>query len=345
MRRTAFTLFRRLVPVGLALAAIPGPAGAQGTITLYGIVDAAVEWSNADASRAFLGAGADADSVLRLISGQPGNAKGSRLGVRGAEDLGDGLRAVFAIEHRFGADTGEQANSAFWNGQAWVGLDGGWGRLTAGRQYTPMYNAMIAVDATNDQWYGTLVSSSRYSTRFDNSLEYRTPRWNGLRLLAMAASDENTADVRDQYSVGAIWESKTLVATAAWQRLDAAGANGATVQYSAGFAWRPGTFQLGAGWMSSDPAGGGRRIDYPYLSARVALGAGNLYLNLIGSMFEADQKDSVQYALAYDWPLSKRTKFYVAGSIDTDVRASGTPAGTAVYLDGQRYALGMRHDF
>jgi predicted porin len=63
-------------------------------------------------------------------------------------------------------------------------------------------------------------------------------------------------------------------------------------------------------------------------------------------MYEANQKDSTQYALAFDWPLSKRTKLYAAGSIDTDVRLSGTPTGAApVYLDGQRFSLGMRHDF
>jgi predicted porin len=256
------------------------------------------------------------------------------------------LRAIFAIEHRYNVDTGDQANPAFWNGQAWVGLDGRWGRLSAGRQYTPMFNAMIAVDATADQWYGTLESSSRYATRFDNSLEYRTPSWNGLQLFAMAATDENMQDVRDQYAVSAVWASKTWVASGALQRLDAAGANGATVQYSAAIAWRPGPYQVGAGWISNDPSGGGRRVDYPYLSLRIPVGVGSFYANLVRAMYEANQKDSTQYALAFDWPLSKRTKLYAAGSIDTDVRLSGTPTGAApVYLDGQRFSLGMRHDF
>jgi hypothetical protein len=114
-------------------------------------------------------------------------ALGALYRAGGAEDLGGGLRAIFAIEHRFNVDTGDQANPAFWNGQAWVGLDGQWGRLSAGRQYTPMFNAMIAVDATADQWYGTLESSSRYATRFDNSLEYRTPSWNGCSNPSSAA--------------------------------------------------------------------------------------------------------------------------------------------------------------
>ena len=277
-------------------------------VRLYGIVDTAIELADAAANRAFSGGGPDSGSATRLISSQAGNSKGSRLGLRGAEELGGGFRAIFAIEHRYNVDTGDQANPAFWNGQAWVGLDGRWGRLSAGRQYTPMFNAMIAVDATADQWYGTLESSSRYATRFDNSLEYRTPSWNGLQLFAMAASDENMQDVRNQYAVSAVWASKAWVASGALQRLDAEGANGATVQYSAAIAWRTGPHQVGAGWISNDPSGGGRRVDYPYLSLRIAVGGGNFYANL--------------------------------------VRLSGTPPANAPeYLDGRRFSLGVRHDF
>ena len=331
---------------GIVLAVVAGASCAQGSVTLYGIVDTALEWVNADANRAFANAGDTAGGATRLIAGQPGNAKGSRLGLRGAEDLGGGLRAIFAIEHRYNLDTGEQSNPAFWNGQAWVGLEGRWGRLSAGRQYTPMFNALIAVDATADQWYGTLESSSRYATRFDNSLEYRTPGWNGLQLYAMAASDENLQDLRAQYALGAVWASTSWVVSGAWQHLDAAGATGSTVQYAAGIAWRTGPHQVGAGWISNDPSGGGRRVDYPYLSLRIAFGPGSFYANIVGSMFEANQKDSVQYALAYDWPLSRRTKLYVAGSIDTNLRPSvSTPATASIYLDGQRFSLGVRHDF
>jgi predicted porin len=350
MRRSASRSRRRLpIVAGLGVLAVLagacGPAGAQGAITLYGIADAALEWSDADAKRAFEGAGSDASGGARMISGQPGNAKGSRLGLRGAEDLGGGLAAIFAIEHRLGLDSGEQANPAFWNGQAWVGLEGDWGRLTAGRQYTPMFTAMIAVDASSDQWYGTLVNSARYATRFDNSVEYRTPARNGLRAIVMLASDENLPDARDQYAIAALWASPSLTVSAAWQRLDAAGASGATIQSSAGLAWRLGPHQLGAGWMANDPAGGGQRVDHPYLSLRVAVGRGNVYANVVGSRFEAGGKDALMVALAWDWPLSRRTRLYVAGALDANVRLAGTLAGTVAYLDPNRYALGIRHDF
>lgn len=341
---------RSLAPAAacVAIGALAGPAGAQGSITLYGIVDTAVEWSDAGANRAFQGAGGNAGSATRLVSGQAANSKGARLGVRGVEDLGGGLRAVFAIEHRYAVDTGAPSNPAFWNGQAWIGVEGGWGRVSAGRQTTPMFNAMIAVDASSDQWYGTLVNSAYYATRFDNSLQYRSPRWNGLRLFAMAATNENPQDRREQHSFAAVWESPTWIVSGAWQRLDAAapdGTNGSTVQLAAGVAWRAGAHQFGAGWMSSDPSGGGRRVDHPYLSVRLALGDGNLYVNVIGAVYEADPRNSVQYAIAYDRPVSHRTRLYVAASLDADVRIGGTPTGAATHVDARRLALGVRHDF
>lgn len=327
------------------LAVHASDARAQSSITLYGIVDAAVEWSSDDANRAFNRGGPDASDTLRLISSSAGNAKGSRLGVRGVEDLGGGLKAVFAIEHRFGVDTGAQASSSsFWNGQAWVGLDSGLGRLTAGRQYTVLYNALIAVDATADQWYGTLESSSRYATRFDNSIEYRTPSFGGLRLYAMYAFGESQPDSLDQWSVGGIWQGGGFVASAAYQSLDQ-GAPGDTAQYSVGLAWKPGKHHVGVGYIENDPAAGGQRIGYPFVTLRLAIGPGNLYLNVVRSQFEANLEDSMQYAVAYDLPLSKRTKLYVAASFDTDVRAPDTPVTAPVYVDGQRVSFGIRHDF
>jgi predicted porin len=71
--------------IGIALSLVSTVACAQSSVTLYGIVDTAIELADTAANRAFSGAGPDAGSAIRLISGQPGNSKGSRLGLRGAE--------------------------------------------------------------------------------------------------------------------------------------------------------------------------------------------------------------------------------------------------------------------
>ncbi len=87
---------------------------AQSSVTIYGIVDAAVE-------RADSGSGS---SVTRLVSGQ-GSA--SRLGFRGTEDLGGGLRAIFSLEAALNADNGTggaTGGGLAFDRQSWVGLAG-----------------------------------------------------------------------------------------------------------------------------------------------------------------------------------------------------------------------------
>ena len=99
------------------LGTLAGAAAAQSSVTLYGRVDLSVARN--------LGT----DYIVMQ------NGSGSRLGVRGVEDLGGGLKATFNIEHRFQADNGvasPTANAAaaaprFWHGRSIVGLQGNFG--------------------------------------------------------------------------------------------------------------------------------------------------------------------------------------------------------------------------
>ena len=109
---------------GLTLAAAAtGSAGAQ-TLTMFGLIDLAVEHFNKVGPT---GAG------LSRMPGLTGSLP-SRLGVRGSEDLGGGLRAVFTLEQGFTADTGGLSQGGRgWGRQAFVGLAGTWGTLSLGR--------------------------------------------------------------------------------------------------------------------------------------------------------------------------------------------------------------------
>ena len=80
-----------LSTLALAAAGVAGTASAQSSVTLYGVVDAFYQYANGD------------DSVNRL---QSGGINGSRLGVRGVEDLGGGLKALFTLESGINIDTG-----------------------------------------------------------------------------------------------------------------------------------------------------------------------------------------------------------------------------------------------
>ena len=118
-----------------AFGVLASGAYAQSNVTVYGRVDTGVEYlTNASAGK---------DNLVRLNSG---NMNTSRIGFRGTEDLGGGLKAIFQLESGFKADTGEQDDTEFFKRQANVGLEGSWGRLVAGRSYTTTYDFILPFD-------------------------------------------------------------------------------------------------------------------------------------------------------------------------------------------------------
>lgn len=160
--------------IALALAGmVAGPAFAQSNVTVYGIVDT------------FIGYGKAEDAKFSGMDS--GMLSGSRLGFKGSEDLGNGLKAKFALEQGFGSDTGNEndAGKAF-HRQAWVGLEGGFGFVGLGRQYAPGYytyrNDALSAGVFDPRWIVAsdlnIVSAS--AQRWDNSISYQTPNWSGF---------------------------------------------------------------------------------------------------------------------------------------------------------------------
>jgi len=115
----------------LAAALLPGFAGAahaHSSVTLYGIVDAGLNYTKVSGENSKLGI----DS---------GNEFQSRIGVRGSEDLGNGLKAIFNLENGFTVDNGNSLQGGkLWGRYAYVGLDSATlGRLTLGRTVNLQY--------------------------------------------------------------------------------------------------------------------------------------------------------------------------------------------------------------
>src|SRR6187402_1668021 len=86
------------------LAASTSAAWAQSSVTMYGIVDAAVRLSTNQGARAD-------DTISSLV---PGGMSQSRLGFDITEDLGGGLKAIANLEHRLSSDNGTQGGPEFW---------------------------------------------------------------------------------------------------------------------------------------------------------------------------------------------------------------------------------------
>ncbi|MFM2058576.1 MAG: hypothetical protein RLY71_2961 [Pseudomonadota bacterium] len=134
------------------------------SVTIYGVLDQAVEHVSNVAG------GGGINRIPTLTGSAP-----SRLGFRGAEDLGDGLRAIFTLEQGFGVDTGTlgQGGRAFGR-QAFVGLSGNWGTVSLGRQYTMLFWSILDADILGPNLYGTgSLDSYIPNARADNSVAYR----------------------------------------------------------------------------------------------------------------------------------------------------------------------------
>lgn len=147
-----------------ALSVCTSMTYAQSSTTIYGIVDTTVRYgTNANAN------GGD------KVQMSDGFATGSRLGFRTTEDLGGGLKAMAVLETGFAPDTGElQQGGRMFGRQSYLGLEGKYGRLLLGRQYTVAYDTLCSFDAffcANNSLVG--YQGSNYAgLRYDNTAKY-----------------------------------------------------------------------------------------------------------------------------------------------------------------------------
>ncbi|QBQ96603.1 porin [Paraburkholderia pallida] len=143
-----------------ALGAFAGVAHAQSSVTLYGIIDEGFNINTNSGGK-------------HLYNLSSGVMQGSRFGLRGAEDLGGGLKAVFVLENGFDVNTGKLGQGGLMFGrQAYVGLSSSqYGTVTLGRQYDSVVDYVGPLEA-GDQWGGYLAAHPQDLDNFNNA--YRT---------------------------------------------------------------------------------------------------------------------------------------------------------------------------
>ncbi|WP_184046716.1 porin [Paraburkholderia sp. MM5384-R2] len=157
-----------------ALGAFAGAAHAQSSVTLYGIID---EGFNINTN-------AGGTHQYNLSSGV---LQGSRFGLRGTEDLGGGLKAIFVLENGFDVNNGKLGQGGLMFGrQAYVGLSSQFGTVTLGRQYDSVVN-YVGPFAAGTQWGGYLVAHPGdidnfiNSYRTNNTVKFTSADYNGLK--------------------------------------------------------------------------------------------------------------------------------------------------------------------
>ncbi len=175
------------VALAVAGAFVAGAAQAQSSVTLYGIVDVNYMWEERPTT---IGTGAAARVVQESVSQiNSGHQSGSRWGLRGSEDLGGGLKAIFTLEGGYNVDTGTLGQGGrLFGRQAWGGLSGGWGSVVAGRlatfsSGTGSFDMIGRIDPFLTGFGLASAGNTFYSMnalRLDNTVAYVSPKWGGF---------------------------------------------------------------------------------------------------------------------------------------------------------------------
>jgi predicted porin len=160
--------------IALAVLGTCGAAMAQSSVTLYGMADVWVGRTKAEATIGGVSASAS-ESVL-----ESGGFNTSRLGFKGSEDLGGGLKANFNLEAALAMDTGT-AGALRFDRQSWVGLSGGFGEIQLGKPWTPYDDTRaMANDTFNANFAASWTTWLFYEDNPNNTIRYNTPNFGGF---------------------------------------------------------------------------------------------------------------------------------------------------------------------
>jgi len=206
-----------LCAVGLVAASA---AHAQSAVTLYGLIDAGLMYTNNVASGSAHGP---------LWQATSGNINGSRFGVRGAEDLGGGLKALFVLENGFNVQNGKLGqDNRFFGRQAYLGLSSReFGTLTLGRQYDSVVDYVAPLSATAGTFGDTGFAhpfdndNLNHSVRINNAVKYASNSIYGLKFGGMYAFSNNQNFSADRaYSFGVSYDNGPLNVAAGYLQIN-----------------------------------------------------------------------------------------------------------------------------
>jgi len=179
-------------------AGFAGVAQAETSVTLYGLIDTGIGYNRVEKRDAVTGDKHKATRVAAIT----GTQSGSHWGLRGAEDLGDGLRAVFVLDSGFGSGNGDSLQGGrLFGRQATIGLaNDSWGSFDLGRQTNIASRYFAHIDpfgAGFDQANIGMGIGSTNTVRYDNMAMYQTPSFSGFQFgigYSLKTNDKDTTN-------------------------------------------------------------------------------------------------------------------------------------------------------
>jgi predicted porin len=332
------------------LASVAGTASAQSSVTIFGVLDANVRQI-------------DNNGVKLRQLGTDGLSS-SRLGFRGTEDLGGGLKAGFWLEAALNPDDGGiNASGKFWHRRSTVSLEGGFGEIRLGRDYTPTYTGISEFDAFGDNGVGKfsnlqskLTGTVNTNSRADNEVQYFLPKnLGGVYGTLAAAPGEGT--LGNKYIGGRVgYAAGPLNVSGSYGTTDA---NGVPDKYklgTLGLAYDLGVVRLLGSFTQIKFLD--RKENLIVLGATAPVGAGVIRASFGRADLKggttatrtADADDANLVAVGYVHNLSKRTGLYGTYSRIANKGAQNFQVGatTPTLPNGQKsqgIEVGLRHSF
>ncbi|HCE27986.1 MAG TPA: hypothetical protein DET46_03700 [Comamonadaceae bacterium] len=304
--------------IALAVLAASGVAMAQSSVTLYGVAD--------------LGLVKSSGVSAQMTGNGVMNNGSSRLGVRGVEDLGGGLKASFNFEQGINGESGA-TDAATFQRAANLALSGGFGRFQMGRTLNPSFYGVAAWELTGAANYsvvGTQFAWTGQGPRTNSLFQYTTPNMGGFSgTLGYIMKPDNGGNAK--YDLNAIYGNGPLVVALSYNKTNTMKGNMAL-----GARYDFGAFKV-AGSIQNN---GGPSKGFT-LGATVPVGAFALTLDIARE--NGTGMKNTDFLLEAKYALSKRTFAYAAYYKDGD--SNGALAGGYATGAKNHIGLGVRHNF
>ena len=339
--------------IALAVLAASGAAMAQSSVTLYGVLDTGLTYSKGE------------ESVYGMT--HVGGNVNSRLGFRGVEDLGNGLKATFNLEAGMGVDDGNNYMDKDSNGMAFrrtstVGLAGNFGEVRLGRMLTSSYLAVSRYDAFGDTGIGGSLAwnipQTGYAPRTENAISYTSPNFSGFKIGAEYGFGEKQKARDSRYfGMGATYDNGPLSLGLGYDRLNSNTMDGLLAASDLktvhlGGAYNFGVAKLLAFYKQSKVSNAPKFKTFGLGVSAPVGAAGEVRASYNNYKISDDNGKADQLSLGYVHNLSKRTALYgtyayIKNKDGLAFQLNGAMAGAGL-KDGEKQhglQLGVRHAF
>jgi len=347
---------KKLLSLAVGAALASAPLFAQADTVLYGKVHVSIDAPDADVT------GAQDDTNIQTNS--------SRLGIKGSEDLGNGLAAIYQYETRVDVTDSPNGATPFDGSRnSFIGLKGGFGTVLFGRHDTPMKDVSRAYDLFGDQIGDSRnILTGGFDPRWNNSVRYMTPKMGAFSAEAQYSVDtggttNNDNNDDDGFSVNGRFDGGMFDIMVGYEQNNRSGAIPAgqtddTSAFRVGGGVNFDPFRIVALWQSNSDEGYAAGADRDMYGIGASMAMGNNRIKL--QYYVADDVDGTassgaeQISIGLDHKFSKRTTAYVAyATMDNDTNAGFVPWGGGHQLDVASangadpsvFSVGMIHSF